>query len=75
MESNAIASGVQTFLNAEQRIAESASKIASSVASDSSGNLAEPLIDLKVAEQQATAATKIIEVEKDQVGTILDLLA
>jgi len=68
-------SGVQTFLNANQRVQESANKIAQSSVSGSTSDLASPLIDLKVAEQQASAAVKIIEAESTQVGTLLDLQA
>ncbi len=68
-------SGVQTFLNANQRVQESANQIAKSSASGSSADLTSPLIDLKVAEQQASAAVKIIEAESAQVGTLLDLQA
>ncbi len=75
MEMSATASGIQSFLNAKERIQDSATQIARSVVDGSPGDLIEPLIDLKVAEQQAGAAAKIIEVENKQVGTLLDLLA
>ncbi len=68
-------SGVQTFLNANQRVEESANKIAQSSVSGSTTDLASSLTDLKVAEQQAGAAVKIIEAESTQVGTLLDLQA
>ncbi len=74
MAINPVASGIQTFLSANQRIQESASEIAQSSVNGADTNLVEPLIELKVAEQQAVAATKIIEVEKSQVGTLLDAL-
>jgi len=69
------ASGVQTFLNANQRVQDSANKIAQSSVSGSTTDLASSVIDLKVAEQQAGAAVKIIEAESAQVGTLLDLQA
>ncbi|MCP3675529.1 MAG: flagellar biosynthesis protein FlgE [Gammaproteobacteria bacterium] len=68
-------SGVQTFLNANQRVEESANKIAQSSVSGSITDLASSLTDLKVAEQQAGAAVKIIEAESTQIGTLLDLQA
>jgi len=74
MAINPVASGIQTFLSANQRIQESASEIARSAINGADANLVEPIIDLKVAEQQALAATKIIEVEKSQIGTLLDVL-
>ncbi len=74
MAINPVASGIQTFLSASQRIQESAAEIAQSSVKGVDANLVEPLIELKVAEQQAVAATKIIEVEKSQVGTLLDVL-
>jgi len=74
MAINPVASGVQAFLGASQRIEESADKIAQSSDKGADANLAEPLIELKVAEQQAIAATKIIEAENNTVGTLLDVL-
>ncbi|MCP4413676.1 MAG: hypothetical protein GY808_14040 [Gammaproteobacteria bacterium] len=71
---NPVASGIQTFLSANQRIQESASEIAKSSDNGVNTNLVEPIIELKVAEQQAVPATKIIEVEKSQIGTLLDVL-
>jgi len=74
MAINPVASGIQTFLSANQRIQESAYEIARSAINGADANLVEPIIDLKVAEQQALAAIKIIEVEKSQIGTLLDVL-
>ena len=75
METNPISSGVQTFLNANQKIQDSAAQIAKSSENDSSTDLVAPLIELKEAEQQAKAALKIIEAENSQVATLLDVLA
>ncbi len=76
MEINsATTSGIQVFLNAKERIEASASKIARSSIEGSPDDLIPALVDLKVAEQQASAGAKIIEVENKQVGTLLDLLA
>jgi len=75
MEISPTSSGIQTFLNASQKVQESAAKIARSSIEGSTANLVEPLVDLKVAEQQAGAAAKIIEVEGKQVGTLLDMMA
>ncbi len=75
MEMSPIASGVQAYLGATQRIQESANEIANSSVNGTTADLVEPLIELKVAEQQAVAATKIIEVAKSQVGTLLDVLS
>jgi len=75
MEINSsLSSGLQVFQQARRRIAESSSTIANSVIDGSPEDLAPALIDLKVAEQQAAAGAKIIEVESKQVGTLLDLL-
>jgi len=75
MAINPVASGIQTFLSANQRIHESASEIARSSVNGTGANLVEPIIELKVAEQQALAAAKIIEVEKSQIGTLLDAIS
>ena len=74
MEVSAVASGIQTFLQAQQRIADSAQRIASASVSEAGPqSLVEPLIDLRVAEQQAQAGAKIIEVEQNTIGTLLDI--
>jgi len=54
---------------------ESASEIAQSSMNGADADITKPVIELKVAEQQAIAATKIIEVEKNVVGTLLDVLS
>ena len=36
-------------------------------------DIVEPLIDLRVAEQQALAGAKIIEVEQNTIGALLDI--
>ena len=75
MEINSLASGVSVLQNAEQRVQQSASQIASATTSQgSTTDLVKPIIELKVAEQQAQAGAKIIEAEGKTVGTILDLL-
>jgi hypothetical protein len=69
-----LASGIQTFLQAQQRVADSASRIASASISEAGPqSLVEPLIDLRVAEQQAQAGAKIIEVEQNMIGSLLDI--
>ena len=69
-----VASGIQTFLQAQQRIADSAQRIATASVSEAGPqSLVEPLIDLRVAEQQALAGARIIEVERDTIGTLLDI--
>ena len=69
-----VASGIQTFLQAQQRIADSASRIATASVSEAGPqSLVEPLIDLRVAEQQALAGAKIIEVEQRTIGSLLDI--
>ncbi|RLA04927.1 MAG: hypothetical protein DRQ47_02455 [Gammaproteobacteria bacterium] len=75
MEVNASSSGIQTFLNASQQVQESAAQIAKSTANGSLEGTTEAIVDLKVAEQQAQAATKIIEAEGNQIGSLLDTLA
>ena len=75
MEAGSITSGVQAFLNASQRVQESATKIAQSSIEGSTADLVSPLVELKVAEQQAGAAAKVIEAESTQIGTLLDVLA
>ncbi len=74
MTINPIASGVKIFTDATQRIQTSATEIAQSSINGKGADLVEPLIELKVAEQQAVAATKIIETKINQVGTLLDVL-
>ena len=74
MDISPVASGIQTFLQAQQRIADSAQRIASVPISEAGPqSLVEPLIDLRVAEQQALAGAKIIEVERNTIGTLLDI--
>jgi hypothetical protein len=69
-----LASGIQTFLQSQQRVADSASRIASASISEAGPqSLVEPLIDLRVAEQQAQAGAKIIEVEQNMIGSLLDI--
>lgn len=76
MAITAVASGIQTFLQAQQRLSDSAQRIASaSVSEQGPQALVEPLIDLRVAEQQAKAAAKIIETEQQTIGTLLDIKA
>jgi len=75
MEVNASSSGIQTFLNASQQVQESAAQIAKSTANGSLEGTTEAIVDLKVAELQAQAATKIIEAEGNQIGSLLDTLA
>ena len=79
MEINSLASGISVLQNAQQGVQQSASQIASAITlqgtkQDSTSDLTKPLIGLKVAEQQAQAGAKIIEVENQIVGTIFDLL-
>lgn len=72
----AVTSGIQTFLQAQQRLNDSAQRIASaSISEQGSLAIVEPLIDLQVAEQQARAAAKIIETEQQTIGTLLDIKA
>lgn len=61
-------------MNASQRIQETSSRIADNTAKGSFDGLITELVELKVAEQQAGAAAKIIEAENKQVGTLLDIL-
>ena len=75
MEISSTSSGIQTFLNASQRVQDSATRIANSVINGSPADIVTPLVDLKVAEQQAGAAAKIIEAEQKIVGTLFDILA
>lgn len=75
MVTSPINSGIQAFTIATERVQNSANQIAKSVIKGSPADLVKPLIDLKVAEQQAVAAAKVIQVEKNQVGTLLDILA
>lgn len=75
MEINsASTSGIQTFLAASEQVHKSASQIADNIKTGSTSDLINPIVDLKVAEQQAGAAAKIIEVESNQIGTLLDLI-
>jgi len=69
------ASGIQTLLQAQTRISASAEKIASATTSGEPQSIVEPLIDLKVAEQQAQAAVRIIETENQTIGSLLDITA
>ncbi len=75
MSTSPITTGIQAFSNALNRAHDSANKIAQSSISGSSADLVAPLIDLKVAEQQATAAATVIQAENAQVGTLFDILA
>lgn len=76
MTISAVNSGIQSFLQAQQRLANSAEQIASaSVFEDGPQSLIEPLVDLRVAEQQALASAKIIEVESNIIGSLLDIKA
>ena len=78
MEINSLASGVAVLQNAQQIAQDSASQIANittqGTTQSSTSDLTKPIVELKVAEQQAQAGAKIIEVEGKTVGTILDLL-
>ena len=74
MTISAVNSGIQSFLQAQQRLASSAEQIASaSVSEDGSISLVAPLIDLRVAEQQAQASARVIETEQNLIGTLLDI--
>ena len=74
MTISAVNSGIQSFLQAQQRLNESAEQIASASVSESGPqSLIEPLVDLRVAEQQALASAKIIEVEQNTIGALLDI--
>lgn len=76
MTISVVNSGIQSFLQAQQRLATSAEEIASaSVAKSGPQSLVEPLIDLRVAEQQALASAKIIETEQTIIGALLDVTA
>lgn len=76
MTISVVNSGIQSFLQAQQRLATSAEQIASaSVAESGPQALVEPLIDLRVAEQQALASAKIIETEQTIIGALLDVTA
>lgn len=75
MSTSSITSGIQAFSNAVQRAQTSATQIAQNSTKGSSADLLAPLIDLKVAEQQATTAAKVIQAGNAQVGTLLDMLA
>ena len=76
MTISAVNSGIQSFLQAQQRLANSAEQIASaSVFEDGPQSLIEPLVDLRVAEQQAQASAKVIQVEQDTIGALLDIRA
>jgi hypothetical protein len=75
MEINSLASGTTVLQNAQKSAQQSASQIAnSSTSQGTTSDLAKSVVDLKVAEQQAQAGAKIIELEGKTVGTILDLL-
>ena len=75
MEINSLASGISVLQNAQQQVQQSASQIANIVTKQGpTSDLVEPIVELKVAEQQAQAGAKIIEVEGKTVGTLLDLL-
>ena len=75
MEINSAAtSGIQTFLNASERVQSSATQIASSIKNGETSDLVKPIVDLKIAEQQAGAAVKIIQAESNQIGSLLDLI-
>ncbi|MFT5521895.1 MAG: hypothetical protein ACI9IA_002501 [Enterobacterales bacterium] len=75
MEINSLASGISVLQNAQQKAQQSASQIATATTSQgTTSDLVKPLVELKVAEQQAQAGVKIIEAEGKAVGTILDLL-
>lgn len=76
MTISVVNSGIQSFLQAQQRLSTSAQQIASaSVFEDGPQSLIEPLVDLRVAEQQAQASAKIIEVEGKIIGSLLDIKA
>jgi hypothetical protein len=76
MTISAVNSGIQSFLQAQQRLSTSAEQIASASISESGPQaLVEPLIDLRVAEQQALASVKIIETEQRILGALLDATA
>ena len=77
MEINSLASGVSILQNADQRVQQAASDIATATTkgNGSSADLVTPVVELKVAAQQAEAGAKVIEVEGRRVGTLLNLLA
>ncbi|MBT8448273.1 MAG: hypothetical protein KJO69_01200 [Gammaproteobacteria bacterium] len=68
-----IASGIQAFMAAQQKLNVSAEKIAGATLSEGAGAVVEPLIDLRIAEQQAKAAARVIETENATIGSLLDI--
>ena len=76
MTISAVNSGIQSFLQAQQRLSTSAEQIASaSVSENGTQSLIEPIVDLRVAEQQALASVRIIEAEQNTLGALLDITA
>ena len=75
MEAGAISTAVRAFMNAKQSVQDSAQEIALSSINGSPSDMISPLIELKVAEQQAMAAAKIISAENNRIGSLLDILA
>ncbi len=75
MTISAVSSGIQSFLQAQQRLSNSADQIANAVAESGPQSLIEPLIDLRVAEQQALASARVIEAEQNTIGALLDIEA
>ena len=73
MSVNPIASGIQAFLAAQQRLNVSAQEIATASLKQGPGGIIEPLIDLRIAETQAKAAAKVIETENQLIGSLLDI--
>lgn len=74
MAITAVASGIQTFLQAQQKLSQSAQQIAeASISEQGTQALIEPVINMRVAEQEAKAAARIIEVEENIIGTLLDI--
>ena len=75
METSAIATAVRSFMNAKQSVQDSALQIATSSIEGSPSDLVTPIIELKIAENQALASAEVISAENKRIGSLLDILA
>lgn len=75
MVSSISQSGLTGIQRGMQQVTDAASNIATSVIDIDAADLATNMVDLKMGEQQVEASAKILKVDDQLRGTILDILA
>ena len=66
--------GLQGIRLGQEQAAISAKRVVDSFNPESNDDPVEPLVDLKAAERQVQASTKVIKVGNEILGSILDIL-